>query len=84
MSTDVLTEVQKILNELFNVDPHSGSLETKASDIPEWDSVGHLSLCGTLEEAFGMVFDGSEMAQINSVRAVVAVIERKKELIAEG
>ena len=78
MSDDVLAKVQDLLAELFDVDPRSVCLETKASDISEWDSVGHLSLCGVLEEAFETRFGVAEFAEINSVRGIVSLIEAKK------
>jgi acyl carrier protein len=84
MSTAVLTKVQEVLKELFGIDPSSISLETKAFDIPGWDSVGHLSLCGALEEAFEAVFDASEMAEMDNLRAIVAVIEEKKGLARQA
>ena len=84
MSTAVLTKVQEVLKELFGINPHSVSLETKAFDIPGWDSVGHLSLCGALEDAFGIQFNASELADMDSVRAIVTVIDGKKGLAAEA
>ena len=77
MSNDILPKVQEVFKQLFGVKPQSVSLETKAFDIPGWDSVGHLSLCGALEEAFEVVFNASEMAEMDNVRAIVAIIERK-------
>ena len=84
MSEDVLTKVREIFGDLFDVDPRSVSLETKASDIPEWDSVGHLSLCGVLEEVFEIRFNVSDFPEMNSVRAIVTIIEAKKGLLAEA
>ena len=82
MRNEILAKVQEIFEDLFDVNPRSVSLETKASDIPEWDSVGHLSLCGALEEAFEMRFDVGDFADINSVRAIVSLIEAKEALLA--
>lgn len=84
MSNDVLTKVREIFEELFDVDPHSVSLETKASDIPAWDSVGHLSLCGILEESFEIRFDVSDLGEVNSVRAIVSIVESQKRLLVEA
>jgi acyl carrier protein len=84
MSKDVLTNVQEIFKELFVADPYSVSLETKASDIPEWDSVGHLSLCGALEEAFEIQFDVSDLAEMTSVCAIVSVMGAEKRPPAEA
>lgn len=84
MSIDVLAKVRGILGDLFGVDPASVSLDTKASDIPEWDSVGHLSLCGALEEVFDVRFNVSDFAEMTSVRTIVTIIEAKKTLLAEA
>jgi acyl carrier protein len=78
MDRDVLSKVKEIIEGLFDVDPHSVSLETEAIDIPEWDSVGHLSLCGALEEAFEIRLAVNEMAEMNSVRAIVSILKRGK------
>jgi acyl carrier protein len=84
MTDHFLANVQEIFGLLFGVDPRSVSLETIATDIPEWDSVGHLSLCGALEEAFEIRFTVNEMAEMNSVRAIVSIIEAKKRMLPRG
>jgi len=84
MGDDVLTKVRGVLKELFGVDPQSISLETKAFDVPGWDSVGHLSLCGALEEAFGIQFDARDLAAINSVSTIISIIDTKKRLPARA
>lgn len=79
MNSDVLSKVKEVLKGLFDVNAHSISLETKATDIPAWDSVGHLSLCGALDEAFELRLAVDEMADIDSVRAIVSIIGEKKK-----
>jgi acyl carrier protein len=77
-----LDKVRETFEALFDVDPHSVSLETQSSDIPGWDSVGHLSLCGALEEAFEVRFDVSDFAEMNSVRTIIAVIDARRGVAA--
>ena len=79
MSNDGLAKVREIFEELFDAAQYSISLETKASDISEWDSVGHLSLCGALEEAFDLQFSVNELAEMTSVRTIICIIEAKKK-----
>lgn len=74
--------MQGVFKELFGVDPHSVSLETTAFDIAGWDSVGHLSLGSALEEAFDIRFDVSDLSEMDSVRAIVSIIEAKERLAA--
>lgn len=84
MSASVLAKVRHTFGELFGFDPRSVSLETQENDIPGWDSVGHLSLCGALEDAFEIQFDINELAAMTSVRTIVAIIDAKKGLLAEA
>jgi acyl carrier protein len=70
--------VQEVLKLLFGIGPQSVSLETKAFDKPGWDSVGHLSVCGALEETLEIQFNTSELAEMDSVRSIISVVERKK------
>jgi acyl carrier protein len=80
MSDEVLTKVQEIFGELFDMHPEVVSLQTKAADVPGWDSVGHLSLCGVLEETFEIRLNTSEFAEMNDVRTIVTVIKSKKRV----
>ena len=84
MSDYALSKVREVLSEVFGLETRSISLETKAFDIPGWDSVGHLSLCGAVEDVFGIQFNASELAEMDSVRAIVSVIDGKKGLAAEA
>lgn len=81
MSDDTLSKVQEIFGELFDIHPQAVSLQTKAADVPGWDSVGHLSLCGALEETFEIRFETSEFAEMNDVHTIVSVIKSKKEML---
>jgi acyl carrier protein len=78
MNSGVFSKVKEVLQEVFDVDPHLVSLGTEATDIPAWDSVGHLSLCGALDDAFEIRLAVNEMAQMVSVRKIVSIIEEKK------
>lgn len=78
MRHDILPKVQETFKQLFGVNPGSVSLETNSFDIPGWDSVGQLSLCGALEEAFEIRFDSRELSEMTSVRTILAIIDAKR------
>jgi len=52
-------------NELANL---------KYQDIPQWDSVGHMSLISALEEAFDIMFDTDDIIDLSS-------FEKGKEIL---
>lgn len=73
----VLTKVREAFQSAFDVSPQMVSIETTASDIPGWDSVGHLSLSSNLEDIFGISLDVDELMEMESVRDIVRIITPK-------
>jgi len=74
---EVLTKVQQAFESAFDVNPAVVTMDTTASDISAWDSVGHLSLAGSLEESFGVSLDVDELMDMESVREIVRIISGK-------
>jgi acyl carrier protein len=73
----VLGKVKEAFKAAFDIDPNQITLETSASDIPLWDSVGHLTLASNLEEVFGISLDVDELMEMENVREIVRVITPK-------
>jgi acyl carrier protein len=73
----VLNKVREAFKTAFDVNPQLVTMETTASDISAWDSVGHLSLAGNLEEVFGITLDVDDLMEMESVRDIVRIIEAK-------
>jgi len=73
----VLGKVKEAFKNAFDIDPSQITMETSASDIPLWDSVGHLSLASNLEEVFGISLDVDELMEMENVREIVRVISPK-------
>jgi acyl carrier protein len=73
----ILAKVREAFKAAFDIDPQLVSMETTASDIPSWDSVGHLSLGATLEEVFGISLDVDDLMEMESVRDIVRIIDAK-------
>jgi acyl carrier protein len=74
---DILAKVREAFKAAFEIDPQLVSMETTASDIPGWDSVGHLSLASNLEQVFGISLDVDELMEMESVREIVRIIGAK-------
>jgi len=73
----ILAKVREAFKAAFDTDPQLVSMVTNASDIPGWDSMGHLSLASNLEETFGINLDVDELMEMESVREIVRIIEAK-------
>lgn len=74
---DILSNVQEAFKSAFDIDPKLVTLDTTASDISAWDSVGHLSLAGSLEQVFGISLDVDELMEMENVREIVRIISSK-------
>jgi acyl carrier protein len=72
-----LTTVQGAFKAAFDVDPQSISLETTPGDIPAWDSMGHLALVSSLEQAFGLSFDVDEVMEMENVRQIFRIVQSR-------
>jgi acyl carrier protein len=73
----VLARVQEVFHQVFGSEPHLISLETTPSDMPAWDSVGHLDLATRLEQVFGVSFDVDDLMEMENVREIVRIIDAK-------
>ncbi len=74
---DILDKIQEAFHKAFGVDAQMVSLETTPSEVPAWDSVGHLELASTLEQSFGINLDVDDLMEMENVRAIVRVIKSK-------
>ena len=53
--------------------------ETRASDVPGWDSLAHLKLLVALEEAYNIRFEDFDLESPNNFGEFLNLIERKIE-----
>ena len=47
------------------------------NSIPEWDSVAHMHVIMSLEEAFDFNFGDTEISELTSVAKIIAAIEHR-------
>jgi acyl carrier protein len=72
---NLLPTVQGAFKAAFDVDPQFITIETKPNDIPGWDSMGHVALVSSLEQAFGLSFDVDEVMEMEDVRHIITIVE---------
>ena len=49
--------------------------ESTSQDLDEWDSLAHLRICMALEDEFGVAVDLDDIGELDSVPAIVALVE---------
>jgi acyl carrier protein len=66
--------LEEVFQEVFDDDALVLTDETTARDIPAWDSVTHINLMFSIEQAFGVQFSGNELAQFKNVGELKAFL----------
>ncbi len=59
--------LQSIFREIFEDENLVLTDDTSAGDIPQWDSFGHVNLMFSIEDAFGVHFSDSQLAELTNV-----------------
>lgn len=60
-------QLEDVFREVFDDDGIVLTETTTAEDIPGWDSVAHINLMCSIEQAFGVQFSGNELAEFENV-----------------
>ena len=64
--SEVIAKLQTIFDDIF-LEPGCLTPLTTAKDVPEWDSLTHISLVLAVEKAFGVRFRVGEVANTHNV-----------------
>jgi acyl carrier protein len=51
--------------------------DTTSADIPDWDSLQHVTLLFRIEDEFGVEFIGDEAASLANVGELEAILQKK-------
>ena len=72
------TTLIKCFAESLGISESSVTDDLEYNSIPQWDSVGHMSLVAGLEDAFDVMLDTDDIIDMNSV------LKAKQILIKNG
>lgn len=74
---DTLEKVIEIVAEICSVDKSEVTENSMVGDFPAWDSVGHLSILSSVEEAFDISFEPEEMMEMEDVKDIAEAVNAK-------
>jgi acyl carrier protein len=74
---ELLAKVKAAFSSTFDMDPQIITMDSTPSDIPAWDSMGHVELASGLERAFGVSFDVDDLMAMENVKEICRVIQSK-------
>lgn len=62
--------------DAFGIEKDEVTPQLSRDSLAEWDSVGHLKLVLSVEEAFGLRFAAAEIPSLTSVAAIQDAVNR--------
>lgn len=74
---DQAERLQNVFRKVFQNEKLVISGSTSAKEIKMWDSLTHLELIAAVEEEFNMKLSFNEVMQLDTVKDLLDVIEKK-------
>ena len=68
----------EIFIKSFSIDEKKFNEKIKYNDIPEWDSIGHMTLISDLEEGFNISIDTDDIIDFSSFKKGIQILKKYK------
>ena len=68
----------EIFIKSFSIDKKKFNEKIKYNDIPEWDSIGHMTLISDLEEGFNISIDTDDIIDFSSFKKGIQILKKYK------
>lgn len=72
-------QLKAIMSKAFRVPVEKISDQATMKDVSGWDSLTHIDLILALEEKFQVHFTGEDIAQMQNLKAIEAVLKKYVE-----
>ena len=73
-----LEKYKKAFTESLNVSEKEVNDNLKYNEIPEWDSIGHMTLISALEEQYKISFDTDDIVDFSSFQKGIEILKKYK------
>jgi len=77
MNLNIFNQVLDIFRDVFDDVGLVINAETSSDQIPDWDSLAHISLVTSIERHFKIKFALGELQSLKNVGEMIALIEKK-------
>jgi acyl carrier protein len=79
---EIYERLTAIFHDVFDNEAIELTRELTADDVDEWDSLSHLRLVLSVEQAFKVKFSASEVGKLKNVGELVDLIEARAKRAA--
>ena len=69
---------QEIFIKSLSINSNKFNENIKYNEIPEWDSIGHMTLMSGLEEGFGITMDTDDIVEFSSFKKGFEILKKYK------
>ena len=69
---------KKTFIESLSIDQSVFKESIKYNEIPEWDSIGHMTLISSLEEQYKISFDTDDIVDFSSFQKGIEILKKYK------
>ena len=69
---------QGIFIKSLSINSNKFNENIKYNEIPEWDSIGHMTLMSGLEEGFGITMDTDDIVDFSSFKKGIEILKKYK------
>ena len=69
---------QDIFIKSLSINSNKFNENLKYNEIPEWDSIGHMTLMSGLEEGFGITMDTDDIVDFSSYKKGTEILKKYK------
>jgi acyl carrier protein len=69
---------QDIFIKSLSINSNKFNENIKYNEIPEWDSIGHMTLMSGLEDGFGITMDTDDIVDFSSFKKGIEILKKYK------
>jgi len=73
----ILEALQEVFRDMLDDDDFVLEPDLKREDLPEWDSLFHITLTAAAADEFGVKISSADIVNIKSIDTLIDVIERE-------
>ena len=70
-----IDKYRKVFEESFEIKPEETD-DLKYQDIPQWDSVGHMSMIAALEDEFDIMMEMEDIIDFSSFKKGIETLKK--------
>ncbi|MFR9585851.1 MAG: acyl carrier protein [Rikenellaceae bacterium] len=75
---ELIENIKNIVSQALNIDASVITNDLSIGDIPEWDSVGNLTIISALESELNIEFPLEVLFELTSIESIIEEIKKIK------